>query len=125
MRVPIKAVSNWITPAPVLVPPYITTFLRRCRVPFPLSLPCLCLLAISADQLEPVSALPAEYRQFFERTLTVIRSRIYPHWDASPVDITFEHAYVNILGWLCASGNHMTDALPNGTQERTRWHKPP
>lgn len=43
--------------------------------------------------------------QFFERTATVVRSRIYPHWDASPMDAPFEHAYVNILGWLCASAN--------------------
>jgi hypothetical protein len=68
----------------------------------------------------------ARITQFFERKPTVVRSRIYPRWDASPVDTTFEHAYVNILGWLCASGEHMTDALPHGlTQERTRWHKPP
>ena len=42
----------------------------------------------------------ARRTQFFERKPTVVRSRIYPHWDTSPVDTPFEHAYVNILGWL-------------------------
>jgi hypothetical protein len=100
----IKAVPDWIISTPLLQPPYITTLLRPCRVQIPLSLPCLCLRVISADQLVLVSRLPAR-TQFFERRTTVIRCRIYPHWDASPVDTPFEHAYVNILGWLCASAN--------------------
>ncbi len=57
----IKAVSDWITSAPRLQPPYITTLLRPGKVQNPLSLPCLCLQAISADQLELVSRLPAEH----------------------------------------------------------------
>jgi hypothetical protein len=67
----IKAVSDWITSAPLLLPPYITTFLRRCRVQIPLSLPCHCLQAISADQLELVSRLPAEHSSLREERLSL------------------------------------------------------
>jgi hypothetical protein len=41
---------------------------------------------------------------FLLRT-TIVRSRIFPHWDVPHVDVPFEHAYVNVLGWLCASAN--------------------
>ena len=45
----------------------------------------------------------ARRASFFARTTLYPRSRIYPHWDAPHVGVPFEHAYVNVLGWLCAS----------------------
>src|SRR6266852_4040261 len=66
----IKTVSDWTTSAPLLLPPYITTFLRPCRVQIPLSLPCLCLQVISADQLELVSRLPAEHSSLREEQMS-------------------------------------------------------
>lgn len=100
----IKAVSDWITSAPLLQPPYITTFLRRCRVQIPLSL-TMSLFTGNLRRSAGAGESFARRTQFFERGTTVIRSRIYPHGDASPVDTPFEHAYVYIFGWLCASAN--------------------
>jgi hypothetical protein len=67
----IKVILYWITSAPLLLPPYITTFLRQCTVQIPLSLPCLCLRAISADQLELVSRLPAVRSSLREERLSL------------------------------------------------------
>jgi hypothetical protein len=91
----ITAVSDWIKSAPPLQAPLYNHLLAppvKCEI---LSLRCLCLQAICADQLELVSRLLSE-NPFYVRK-TVVRSRIYPHWDAPHVDVPFEHAYVNVL----------------------------
>jgi hypothetical protein len=54
----IKTVSDWIKAAPLLQPLCITTFFAPVvDSEIPLSLRCLCLRVICADQLELVSRL--------------------------------------------------------------------